>query len=685
MPESAYADPRPIVCDVSELLAPPRRVAVSECASDVVQISTPGGYSGPWDASLTPYMVEPMDTLKSRSVEAVVFVSPARTGKTQALLDAWVAHSVTADPGDMGLYFATQKLAYDYRKRRLERLHRSSPQMRAKLSPRMHDTTIEMVTYRHGMILNLGWPSSSQLAQRDLRYVALSDYDSFPDDIGGEGSAFDLAKKRIQVAMSAGMALVESSPKREIVTDHWTPDGEHEAPPVNGGILQLYNRGDRRRWYWRCVDGCGERFEAPSIPLYDDLDNPQIAAATARIGCPHCGQVYLPRDKPRLNATGAWLAEGWRSGVLRQSNIASFWLLGCAAAFQRWESIVANYLTAKRQSDLTGDETALKASVNTDQGIPHRPARLDATQSIGDISARRENLERFYVPDGARVLLAAVDVQANRFEVAVWAYGPGRERWLVDRFQIMQTADGEPLRPAAVLEHWGVLIDRVVLATYKLYDDERELRVYRTAIDSGGYHDRASKSESTRRAYDFWRSLQARSLARRVVLVKGDSTRSETMQRMAFPDSRKRSDRNAGSRGDVPVLMINADRAKDAAHDDLQRETKGPGYIHLPRWLKRKHLDELTTETRNDKGQWAPSRGRRNETWDLLIYCDALWRQIGGDSIRWERPPVWAREMGANSEAITADQRRAIKVVGAQTRRSARTHTQPTGLAPDGW
>ena len=115
------------------------------------------------------------------------------------------------------------------------------------------------------------------------------------------GSAFDLAKKRIQVAMSAGMALVESSPKREIKTDQWVPDGPHEAPPVAGGILPLYNRGDRRRWYWPCLDGCGEPFEAPALPLFDPSDNPQEAAASAHVACPHCGQVYWPKDKARLN------------------------------------------------------------------------------------------------------------------------------------------------------------------------------------------------------------------------------------------------------------------------------------------------------------------------------------------------------------------------------------------------
>jgi len=678
-----YADAQAITRDVAELLRSPRRISVSECAREVVRIESPGGYSGPWDDTLTPYMVAPMDKLKSREHEAVVFISPARAGKTQALLDAWLAHAATADPGDMGLYFSTQTLAYDYRKRRIERLHRASPQMRAKLSPRKHDTTIEMITYRHGMIVNLGWPTSSQLAQRDLRYVAMSDYDSFPDDISGEGSAFSLGKKRIQVAMSAGMALIESSPKREITTDQWQPDGPHEAPPVAGGILTIYNRGDRHRWYWQCIDGCGEWFEAPPMPLYDQAaaESSDIteASESAYVGCPHCGQIYRPADKQRLNqsAGGIWVPEGASrdrdghlTGTPRRSSIASYWLLGCAAAFQSWTSIVANYLMAKREADASGDETALRATINTDQGMPYRPSRLDAMTGVGALEQRKErSAKRYQVPEGVRVLLAAVDVQANRFEVAVWGYGINRERWLIDRYAIAKSEAGDPLRPAALIEHWIEIERRVITSTYKL-PGERELRVYRVAVDLGGYHDRAKGADSSRRAYEWWRALKREGLGQRARLVKGERTKRAKLVVESYPDSTERNDRRAGSRGDVPVLLISTDRMKDAAHADLQRETPGPGYVHLPGWLTRKHMDELTTEAVDDKGHWAPARGKRNETWDLLIYCDALWHYLGGNKINWERPPTWAAPWDKNTEVITADQRRSLKeAVGPKIQR----------------
>ena len=656
MPD-AYASSRAIVGDVAAILRPPRRVAVSRCAAESVRIETPGGYAGPWDAALTPYMIEPMDTLKSRRHEAVVFVSPARAGKTQALLDGWLAHCILADPGDMGLYFSTQHLAYDYRKRRVERMHRSSEVLRAMLSPRRHDTTIEMITYRHGMILNFGWPSSSQLAQRDLRYVAMSDYDSFPDDIGGEGSPFDLAKKRVQVAMSAGMALAESSPKRLITTNQWVADGPHMAPPVDGGILVLYNRGDRRRWYWACVDGCAARFEAPAMPLYDDSGSIEHAAQSAHVACPHCGTLYRSSDKPRLNATGRWQREG-EPHEPRDSTIASFWLLGCAAAFQRWESIVANYLRAQREFDAGHDETALKATTNTDQGMPYLAKSLADGLGPKAIESRLERADRYIVPEGVRYLLATVDVQANRFEVLVIGHGLHSERWIIDRFAITETAAGISLQPPLYVEHWDELTSRVLNATYRL-PSGREMRVYRTAIDSGGYVYRRKKADSTRRAYDWWRKLRGDGLGHRARLIKGGSARGAPYQRESFPDSTE-TRRRAGARGDVPLLLINTDRIKDVLIVDLQREVPGPGYVHLPDWLAKKHRDEIVSEQRTQRG-WEPIGNRRNETWDLLVYDYALWLWVGGDKLREGREPPWARPWDSSTEVLSAEQRRTLK------------------------
>lgn len=645
-----------------------------------MRIKLANGTAGAWSSDSTPYLIEPMDVLKSRSYESVVFAGPARSGKTLGLIDGWLTHAIVADPGDFGLYFSTQPLAHDWRKRRLSWLHRESQAVKAMLSPRLHDTNIEMVIYRHGMIVNLGWPSSSQLAQRDLRYVALSDYDSFPDDIDGEGSGFDLARKRIQVAGSAGMCLVESSPKRVIVTAEWTPDGPHQAPPVDGGILPLYNRGDRRRWYWQCIDGCGDWWIAPACPDYDPHQDISEAAATAHVSCPHCGQVYRPEAKDRLNASarGIWVPEGCsrtRDGDLigkpRYSTTASFWLTGCAAAFQSWPSLVVNELQATRELENAGDERALKTTRNVDQGIPHRPVALTRAKAPDFLEARREHWERYHIPPGVRTLIAAVDNQADRFEVRVWGYGANRERWLIDAYSLKEW-QGAKIQPASFGEHWDALTQRVVNSTYRI-DPERELRVYRVAVDLRGYAEDA-ETQTTARAYEWWRRLRAIGLAHRVRLVQGRE-RSTKLVREIYPDSRKRSDRQAKSAGDIPVLELHSTGLKDTAWADLLRDAPGPGYIHVADWTHADVLKELTAETRSGR-RWENTTGRRNETWDCLIYADAMWHHLGGTAIKWDRAPPWASDdWSINPDVVSRDQRKALQAKSESDTKTVRAQS----------
>jgi phage terminase large subunit GpA-like protein len=360
--------------------------------------------------------------------------------------------------------------------------------------------------------------------------------------------------------------------------------------------------------------------------------------------------------------------DGVLIGTARRSVIASFWLLGCAAAFQSWGSIVTNKIRAEREFEAGGDETALKATTNTDQGMPYMPRSLQDGLTTSAIDDRLEAAERYMVPEGVRYLLAEVDVQANRFEVAVIGHGlEVGERWIIDRFAIRQTQDGETVQPATRVEHWTEIERRVVNATYQL-GDGRELRVLRTVVDSGGYVRRKKKADSTRRAYDWWRSLKARGLAHRVRLIKGASGKTAPFVKETLPDSTKRRDRNAGSRGDVPVLIINTDRVKDALAADLGREVPGPGYIHLPDWLSKHHRDEILAEQRTEKG-WEPIGNRRNETWDLLVYDFAIWLWIGGDKVRAGKEPAWAQDWDMNTEVITADQRRELQARPRKKRR----------------
>lgn len=636
----SYCDTTKIRQNIQEMLRAPRRVAVAQAAEEHIKVEVAGG-NGPWERDVAPYMVEPMDCASSRLYQSVIFAGPARTGKTQALVNGILSHAVQCDPvGDMLCVFPTEENARKYGRTDLRKLHRNSPTMEAMLSPRAHDTAITSTVYRNGMAVFLGHPSSGQLAQTTFRRVVFSDYDSMTSAVGSEGEPFWLGAKRVETFMSGGICVAESSPKRYQTDARWAPKTPHEAPPVDGGILTLYNMGDRRRWYWTCM-ACKDPFEAPALPQFDDLDNIDKAAATAIVACPHCGFIHTPADKRKLNISGRWIVDE----KVGYTSIASFWMLGCAAGFQTWSGLVAGYLRGKRRYEQSGDEESLKKSYNTDQGLPYLPATLASVRSAIDLLRRLESYERAVVPKGAKFVVATVDVQSRRFVVQIHAYGAGGECWIIDRYDLAisdrKSRTGDPLviDPAARFDDWLLLVPRVLDRVFPLADDpDKVMPIALMAVDSGG------KEGVTARAYDFWRWCRSKGLDRRIRLFKGDALASDKTPtvHLTYPDS-TRKDRRTKARGEIPLHLLNTLVLKDELDGNLKLEEAGPRYIHLPDWMTQEEIEELTAEVRKAK-KWEKIQSKaNNETWDLLVYARALTLILGANKWgpNWERIPAW--------------------------------------------
>ncbi len=82
------------------IIKAPRRMPVAEAVHKYMRVPVGVGNSVEWDPHLAPYVVEPMNCLASREYDAVIFVGPARTGKTISLIDGWVVYNVVCDPSD---------------------------------------------------------------------------------------------------------------------------------------------------------------------------------------------------------------------------------------------------------------------------------------------------------------------------------------------------------------------------------------------------------------------------------------------------------------------------------------------------------------------------------------------------------------------------------------------------------
>lgn len=657
-----------LIVETAESIRPPERLNVWEAAEKYIHVNNPGNYVGPYDADMTPYMKEVMETLTSQEYTGIAFVGPAQSGKTDASL-MWLAHAAKVDPADMMFVLPTQAAGRDFSKRRLERMFLNSTAIAQTLLPGRNNQNVLDVKFKSGMLLTLSWPSASELSGKPIPRLWLSDYDRMPENVDGEGSAFDLAKKRATTFGRFGMTVAESSPGYIVENPKWISSSPHEAPPTKG-ILALYNRGDRRRWNWECPE-CNGKFE-PTFQLIewpDDID-PMVSAEKAYMGCPHCGSAIEHGLKDKLNKKGRWIKDGqtWEqdgsiTGTAYRSEIASFWLRGVAAAFASWKTLVFNYLKAMEEFEKTGSQESLKTTVNTDQGDPYVPQGNLATWLPEEMKAKATDLGEKVIPEGVRFLVASIDVQSRKFVVQIEGIGVGNDTWVVDRFDITRSkrkaADDESqfmwLSPGAYEEDWRLLVEEVLTKSYPLSDGSgRRMQIKMTACDSGG------QEGVTANAYKFWRWLRDEcplpDYHRRFALVKGSARPNVPRVQLTFPDS-TRKDRKAGARGEVPIVQINSNQIKDQIATMLERRDPGGGKVSFPKWLPDTFYTELTAETRTIKG-WENKKRLRNESFDLMCYCLAvcLLKNINVEKIDWESPPSWAGEWDDNDLVFLPEQ-----------------------------
>lgn len=671
----------------ADTVRPPERLTVSQSAEKYRYLDNPGSFVGYWQNSKTPYLVEPMDTLTSTEYTGVIFVGPARTGKSDMFFN-WLYHTAITDPANMMIVHMTQNVARDWSLDDLQKnlffegnTNRPTELGKQLLPGRANDNVFDK-RFLSGMRLLVKHPTITELSGKTVPRVWVNDLDNMVQDVGGKGTPYDLAKKRTQTYKSHGMTVGEGSPAHPISDPAWRQSSPHEAPPAEG-IMSLYNRGDRRRWYWRCPD-CGSPFE----PTFDRIKYNDAAkgssddmevAESAHIVCTECGSIMLGDQQYDLNLGGKWIREGqlWLpdgtvTGKPRRSEIASFWLQGAAAAFTTWSELVLKYIRAEEEFERTGSESALYTTVTTDQGKPYTYRAQLSERTSDELRERAENWggtpENPVVPEGVRFLMAMIDVQAGAkpaFVVHVFGIGSAGDIWHVDMFKIRYSEarfveDGHPelIDPATYPEDWNCLHGKVIDRMYPLADGSgRMMKIKLVASDSGGAaairdQDRDPDKEGgsvSDSAYAFYREMRKEKRHLKFNLLKGSPSKTDTTPLRLSKGSNK-----AQMAGDIPLWLVNSNIVKDTTWNKLSR-TEMAGRVRFPFWAPNWLYDQLTAEIRTDKGWQRITKHKKNEAFDLLAYCVAFLNHpdIRFQFIDWQKPPSWAEVWDRNTDVVT--------------------------------
>jgi phage terminase large subunit GpA-like protein len=246
---------------------------------------------------------------------------------------------------------------------------------------------------------------------------------------------------------------------------------------------------------------------------------------------------------------------------------------------------------------LATDDLQTFVNVSLAETWEEKGEKADATGLM-----KRRALFRARVPLGGLYLTAGIDMQEDRLEVEVVAWGLGEESWSVAH----EVLWGDTLQQ----EVWEDLDD--LLAETFTHESGVELPITAACLDTGG------RGGHTQAAYEYARGRTGR----RLFAIKGGGSWGSPI---AAAPSRKK----AGRKGrPVDLFTVGVDEAKLVVMRRLNLARPGPGYCHFPLEREEEYFKQLTAETlvtRYIKGfpvrEWRKPDKARNEALDCRVYA----------------------------------------------------------------
>lgn len=560
---------------------------------------------GRYRTERTPYMRAIMDALSPGDpTQRVVFMKAAQVGATEAG-NNWIGFVMHHAPGPMLAVQPTVELAKRNSRQRIDPLIEESPALKERVRPaRARDSGNTQLSkdFPGGVLVMTGANSAVGLRSMPARYVFLDEVDAYPASADEEGDPVGLAEARSLTFAHRRKVFLVSTPTIRGVSR----------------IEREYEASDQRRFFVPCPH-CGAmqwlRFER----LRWEKGKPETAA----YHCDACDEPIEEHHKPAMLAAGEWQA----TAEPRDARTVGFHLsaLYSPPGWKSWADIARDKETA------TGSDEAERVFRNTVLG--------ETWIETGDapdwqrIAERREDWPAGTVPAGGLFLTAGADVQKDRIEVDVWAWGRGLESWLVDHVVI----EGGPARPEA----WDALT--ALLGRSWQHAGGAELGLARLAIDTG---------YETAAVYGWARSVGFAQVAP----VKGleGFNRASPVSGPTYVDATAGGKRlRRGARlWTVATSTFKAETyrflrlARPAAEELADGAAFPPGTVHLPGWADTEWIRQLTAEqlvtVRNRRGfaklEWQKLR-ERNEALDCRVYARAAAWIAGAD--RWPEA-TWA-------------------------------------------
>lgn len=609
-------------------IQPDPKITVTEWA-EAHRILSPMGSNeaGPYRVSRTPYWREPMDVLSVHcSVERCTIMKAAQLGATE-FGNNWIGYIIDICPAPTMFVAPTEKLCAKISRQRLDPMFADSAVLRGKIhatKARDSSSSLLLKTFPGGMLALVGANAPTGFRSMPARFLMRDEVDDYPGDVGNEGDPLLLSER-----------ATTTYPDNRKILDISTPTVEGRSR-----IDTEFKRGDQRYYHVPCPHcATHQRLEWTNLK-FDRTLPPKEAGEGAAFACVECGGVIEEHHKTKMLAGGIWIPERpERSDYHRSYHISAFY-----SPWKKWAAIVERFLNAK------GKPAELKTWVNHDLGETWKEKGEAPEWEV--LYRRRESYPVGKVPVGGLVLTMGVDVQKDRIEAEVVAWGAPNEgeslgeSWSVEYFIL----PGSPNESAV----WADLSDLVRRSFPR--EGGADLRISRVAVDSGGHW--------TQNVYRWGRKQSVR----QVMIIKGSGRMSVVLQPPRVVDVKVKGKR---LRRGIKLWMIGVGLVKEDLYGRLHIESPlndgdpfPGGFCHFPEYPDT-FFQQLTAERLVPEVirgyrvyKWKLPMGQANEALDCRVYAMAAAESIGIPRMTTERWNTLRNEVGAAPVGTTGGRKK---------------------------
>ena len=551
---------------------------------------------GRYRTARTPYLREIMDALSpGHPAQRISFMKAAQVGATEAG-NNWIGFVIHHAPGPMLAVLPTVEMAKRASRGRLDPLIAESPALKERVNPaRSRDAGNSMLSkeFPGGILVLTGANSATGLRSMPARYIFLDEVDAYPASADEEGDPVSLAEARTTTFAHRRKVFMVST------------------PTIRGlsRIEREFEASDQRRYFVPCPH-CSHMQWLQFERLRWDKGQPDTAA----YHCAGCERPISEHHKTEMLARGEWRA----TAVSSDPNAIGFHLsaLYSPIGWKSWEQVAREWLAAQ------GSDEMLRAARNTLLGETWiESGEAPEWQRLAD----RRVAFPAQIPAGGLFLTAGADVQKDRIEVDVWAWGRGLESWLVDHIVI----PGGPDDPAC----WERLT--ALLSQTWTHQNGAIMTLAKLAIDTG-YESAAVYAWSRKQGIAQVAPVKGLEGFNRATPVSGPTFVDATVNgRKLKRGARLWTVATATFKAETYRYL----RIEKLSDEDRTLGVASPaGTIHLPDWADSEWLKQLVGEQlvtiRNKRGyarqEWQKMR-ERNEALDTRVYARAAAWILGAD------------------------------------------------------